>query len=185
MRTLAARRALANRNGVRLCEGAPRFSCAQQRSNSVPIRRATSSKGCAQRAQRVGSVPGPNAGHRSTDPDVMSFERITVVGHVSQTTIKKSRQQVPYVRIGVAVNRGTKDNRTTVWYSVLLFGRLAENTDMLQRNYTSGRLVLVEGRPQVDMFERADGSKDIDNTIIATSLPELLDKRPEGSPQPA
>lgn len=115
----------------------------------------------------------------------MSFERITVVGHVSQTTIKKSRQQVPYVRIGVAVNRGTKDNRTTVWYSVLLFGRLAENTDMLQRNYTSGRLVLVEGRPQVDMFERADGSKDIDNTIIATSLPELLDKRPEGSPQPA
>jgi len=42
--------------------------------------------------------------------------------------------------------------------------------------------VLVEGRPQVDLFDREDGTKEIDNTIIATSLPELLDKRPEGSP---
>jgi single-stranded DNA-binding protein len=112
----------------------------------------------------------------------MSFERITIVGHVGKTFVKKSRQQVPYVRIGVAVNRGTKENRTTVWYSVLLFGRLAENPERLTQLYTSGRLVLVEGRPQVDLFDREDGTKEIDNTIIATSLPELLDKRPEGSP---
>jgi single-stranded DNA-binding protein len=110
----------------------------------------------------------------------MSFERITVVGHVGQTRISNSKAGAPYARIGVAVNRGTADKRTTVWYSVLLFGRLAENADRLKQLYTPGRLVLVEGRPQVELYGREDGSKDIDNTIIAIGLPELLDKRPEG-----
>lgn len=111
----------------------------------------------------------------------MSYEKITVVGNIGKTEVLTSGAGNSYVRISVAVSRGTKDARKTIWYSVLLFGRLAENAERLTVMYAKGRLVLVEGRPQVEAFVKRDGSPGLDNTIIATQLPELLDyNKPEG-----
>jgi len=105
----------------------------------------------------------------------MSYEKIMVVGNIGSTDVLTSKAGNPYVRISVAVNRGPSDARKTVWYSTLLFGRMAENADRLKVMYAKGRSVLVEGRPQVEAFTKKDGSLGVDNSIIATQLPELLD----------
>lgn len=105
----------------------------------------------------------------------MSYEKIIVTGNIGSTEVLTSNAGNSYVRISVAVNRGSKEHRKTIWYSVLLFGKLAENADRTKVMYGKGRAVLVEGRPQVEAFIKKDGSPGLDNTIIATQLPELLD----------
>lgn len=108
----------------------------------------------------------------------MAYEKITVVGNIGSVELLKSNANNPYVRMSVAVDRGQGDHRTTVWYSVLLFGAMVRDADRLQARYGKGRLVLVEGRPQTEAFIRRDGSAGLDNTIVATMMPELLDARP-------
>lgn len=108
----------------------------------------------------------------------MSYERITIVGNVGSVEVLKSRAGNPYLRMSVALDRGPSDARTVVWYSVLMFGSMVRDEQRLLANYAKGRLVLVEGRPQVEAFIKKDGTAGLDNTIIAISMPELLDARP-------
>lgn len=82
------------------------------------------------------------------------------------------------MRITLAVNRVKNDAKTAVWYTVLLFGGMVKNPDALLANYSKGRLVLVEGRPQVEAYVDRNGQAGLNNTIIATAMPELLDARP-------
>lgn len=112
----------------------------------------------------------------------MAYERITVVGNIGSVEFLQSALGNPYCRITVAVNRESKASHknksdNTMWYQVLLFGGMVKDKERLMTNYYPGRQVLVEGRPQVEAFQRNDGSLGIDNTIIAISMPELLDSR--------
>lgn len=107
----------------------------------------------------------------------MSYERIVVVGNIGSTEVLTSRAGNPYLRLSVAVDRSQGDTKNVVWYSVLLFGAMVKDEERLLSLYSKGRLVLVEGRPQVEAFIRKDGSAGLDNTIIAISMPELLDSR--------
>ncbi len=108
----------------------------------------------------------------------MSFERITVVGNIGSAELLTSKAGNPYLRLSVAAGKSTGDGKGVTWYSVLLFGSMVSDSQRLQNLYTKGRLVLVEGRPQVEAFIKRDGSAGLDNTIIAISMPELLDARP-------
>ncbi len=105
----------------------------------------------------------------------MSYEKIIITGNIGTTDVLTSGAGNSYVRMSVAVNRGSKENRKTIWYSVLLFGKLADNADRLKAMYAKGRLVLVEGRPQTEAFVKKDGTAGLENSIIATQHPELLD----------
>lgn len=107
----------------------------------------------------------------------MAYERITVVGNIGSVEVLKSKAGNPYLRMSVAVDRTQGDSKVVVWYSVLMFGSMVRDEERLLANYSKGRLVLVEGRPQVEAFVRKDGSPGLDNTIIAMSMPELLDAR--------
>lgn len=107
----------------------------------------------------------------------MSYERIVVIGNIGSTEVLTSRAGNPYLRLSVAVDRSQGDTKNVVWYSVLLFGAMVKDEERLLSLYSKGRLVLVEGRPQVEAFIRKDGSAGLDNTIIAISMPELLDSR--------
>lgn len=107
----------------------------------------------------------------------MAYERITVVGNIGSIELMTSKAGNPYLRMSVAVDRSQGDAKAVVWYSVLMFGSMVRDHERMLANYTKGRLVLVEGRPQVEAFIRKDGSAGLDNTIIAMSIPELLDAR--------
>lgn len=111
----------------------------------------------------------------------MSFERITVVGNIGSAEVLTSKAGNPYLRLSLAVDRGSGDARHSVWYSVLLFGAMVKDKQQALARYSSGRLALVEGRPQVEAFIKKDGSAGLDNTIIAISMPELLDTPPKGA----
>lgn len=108
----------------------------------------------------------------------MSYERLVVVGNVGKVESLTSGQGNAFLRMSVAVNRGSGEKKKTVWYTTLLFGQLAKEPEKVVARYRPGRLVLVEGRPQAEPYQRADGSIDVDNCIVATGYPELLDKPP-------
>ncbi len=107
----------------------------------------------------------------------MAFERITVVGNIGSVEVQKSKAGNSYLRLSVAVDRSQGDSRQVVWYSVLMFGSMVRDEERMLALYSKGRLILVEGRPQVEAFIKKDGSAGLDNTIIAISMPELLDAR--------
>ena len=111
----------------------------------------------------------------------MAYERTTIVGNIGSAEVLRSKAGRDYFRISVAVDRSVGDTKKVIWYSVMMFGSMAMDTQRLANLYTPGRLVLVEGRPQVEAFIKKDGSPGIDNTIVATSMPELLDARPKAA----
>lgn len=108
----------------------------------------------------------------------MAYERIQVVGNIGkiERRIASSNGEC-FIAMRVAVDR-TNRNKTkqTVWYEVILFGGLAKS-ETFEASYSIGREVLVEGRPQVDLYTKADGSYGLNNIIIASSMPELLGGR--------
>ncbi|MDO8416328.1 MAG: single-stranded DNA-binding protein [Agitococcus sp.] len=108
----------------------------------------------------------------------MAYERLVVVGNIGAMDIETSNAGSKYVRMSVAVNRGHGASKSVVWYNVLLFGAMVKDDVKLKTIYTKGRQVLVEGRPQVEAYLKKDGTPALDNTIVATSMPELLDSRP-------
>lgn len=108
----------------------------------------------------------------------MGYEKIIVVGNIGSVDVLDSKTGKKYLRISVAANRGSGETKTTCWYSAVVFGKMAENIDALLRVFRVGRLILVEGRPQVEAFIKKDGSAGIDNTIIASALPTLMDAPP-------
>ncbi len=105
----------------------------------------------------------------------MSYEQITIAGNIGSAEILTAKSQNRYIRLSVAVNKGSGEKKKTTWYSVLLFGKMVENIDALMSIFTPGRLVIVAGRPQVEAYIKNDGKAGLDNTIIASALPQLLD----------
>jgi len=105
----------------------------------------------------------------------MSYERIVVIGHIGSVDVLTSNAGNEYIRLTAAVNRGSADQKTTVWYSVLFFNGFAREKDKFLAKYKKGKKIVIEGRPQVEAFVKKDGSPGLDNTIIAISMPELLD----------
>lgn len=103
------------------------------------------------------------------------YEKITVVGNIGSVDVLESKAGNKYLRMSVAANRGSGEQKSTCWYSVVIFGKMAENSESLLRVFRKGRQVLVEGRPQVEAFIKKDGTAGVDNTIIAATLPILLD----------
>lgn len=114
----------------------------------------------------------------------MSYERLVVAGNIGSVEVLTSKQGNDYIRMSLAVDRISGAAKFTTWYSVLLFGAMARDPARIKALYTPGRLILAEGRPQVEAYVRKDGTAGLDNTIIAISVPELFDTRPKGSGVP-
>lgn len=104
-----------------------------------------------------------------------SLEKILIIGNIGSIEDVRSKAGNNYLRMSVAVNRLSGTQKTAVWYSVYLFGKMAENKEKLMGVLTKGRLVYVEGRPESHAFQKKDGTLGVDNIIIAQGLPLLLD----------
>lgn len=105
----------------------------------------------------------------------MSYEQITVVGNIGSAEILVARSQNRYLKISVACNRGSGEKKKVTWYSVLVFGRMVENIDTLVQIFRPGRLVVASGRPQVEAYIKQDGTAGLEISVIAHTLPQLLD----------
>jgi len=73
---------------------------------------------------------------------------------------------IPVCRFRLAVERPyTKqgEEKKTDFISCVAFGRLAEN---LEKYIRKGRRIVIEGRIQVDSYDRDDGSKGYSTSVI-------------------
>ncbi|KWU17773.1 single-stranded DNA-binding protein [Burkholderia cenocepacia] len=104
----------------------------------------------------------------------MSWERITIVANIGSVEVRKSREDASFIEMRVCVDRVFGQAKQSVWYKVLLFGSMAKDGAAIKARYTVGRQVLVEGRPQNEVYKKADGTPGLDQAIIAISMPELL-----------
>lgn len=96
-------------------------------------------------------------------------ERIQIKGRIgAEPRLKKSRKDVPFYELSVAVNRSKDD---TAWYQVLLFGSLASAANL--EKYKTGLEVLVEGKPRCAAWLDDKGGLHLSNDIIADGFPEL------------
>ena len=107
----------------------------------------------------------------------MSYEQITIIGHIGSVTPRESKSNTHYLELSVAVSKGSGERRTTKWYQVMLFGEMVRNMDVLLKYFTVGRLIVVEGKPTAEAYLKKDGTAGLRQTIVANSLPTLLDSQ--------
>jgi single-stranded DNA-binding protein len=106
-----------------------------------------------------------------------TFCRITIVGNIGDVQALVSKANNPYLRMSVAVDNPGSD--TTTWYSCIITGRKAENTEKLLKVFKKGRLVLVEGVPESNAYMKKDGLPAVSNSIMVDNLPVLMDAKPK------
>lgn len=107
------------------------------------------------------------------------YEKTIIVGFIGSAESKVSAGGKTYISLSVGVNRGSKENKKTNWYTVLLFGQLAREPEKILRVLKKGRQVLCEGRLQAEPFIRTDNTPGLELTLIASCLPVALDRNPD------
>lgn len=68
-------------------------------------------------------------------------------------TLLFSKSGIGYTSINVAVDRYSKDNKSTDFINCTAFGKTAE---LIAERFTKGQEILLEGNLKVDVFEKDD-----------------------------
>lgn len=107
------------------------------------------------------------------------FNRVILVGRlVADPEVRYTPSGVPVVSFRLAVDRPTRRGmeRQTDFIRIVTFRRLAE---FAQSYLTKGRLVLVEGRLQVNSYTDRMGQRRTAVDVIAFNV-QFMDRKPEG-----
>lgn len=107
------------------------------------------------------------------------FNRVILVGRlVADPEVRYTTTGVPVASFRLAVDRPTRKGmeRQTDFIRVVTFNRLAE---FAQSYLTKGRLVLVEGRLQVNSYTDRMGQRRTSVDVVALTV-QFMDKKPEG-----
>ena len=76
------------------------------------------------------------------------FQKTILAGHIGKDAeMRYTPQGTAVSNFSMAVNSGWGDTKTTTWFRVTIWSKLAEN---LTQYLTKGKLVLVEGELQPD-----------------------------------
>ena len=107
----------------------------------------------------------------------MAVEITFITGNIGLSERTKTRAGNDAFRIDVACDRKSGTKSEKIWYHVWLQGWLVRDFERLERLYTKGRLVFVQGQPWHRVVQATDGSGEwkIQYNIIASTYPELLD----------
>jgi single-strand DNA-binding protein len=107
----------------------------------------------------------------------MSKANITIVGHVGKDAESKTTTGgVPVVSFSVGVSDGYADRKTTTWYNVSGWDKLAES---IPKFVKKGALVLVAGAFKLREYTDNAGQKKYSPEITAYTV-ERLDAKAEG-----
>ena len=93
---------------------------------------------------------------------------ITIVGNIGkEPELRYTKNQMAVLELTVAVSSGKDDKKKTTWFSVKMFGDLAENT---ARTVVKGDSVIVQGRMEADEYVKKDGNKSSWTYLIADNV---------------
>lgn len=96
------------------------------------------------------------------------INRVIIVGRITNDLeIKRTQTSMAILRFSVAVDGSTKDSngeRKTNFIPVVAFGK---NAETIEKYFSKGRMIALEGSLSQNRYERKDGSK-------ATSIEVIL-----------
>jgi single-strand DNA-binding protein len=107
------------------------------------------------------------------------FNRVILVGRlVADPEVRYTPDGIPIASFRLAVDRPTRRGmeRQTDFIRIVTFRRLAE---FVQSYLTKGRLVLVEGRLQVNSYTDRMGQRRTAVDVVAFNV-QFMDRKPEG-----
>jgi single-strand DNA-binding protein len=111
-----------------------------------------------------------------------NHSHITIVGHLGRDPeLKVTPKGVAVCKFSVAVNTGYGDNKTTTWWNITLFNKQAETA---AKGLSKGKVVLVEGEPQVRSYTKTDGTKGTSPEITASRFVFLSERDEKPSARP-
>ncbi|MCY2929509.1 MAG: single-stranded DNA-binding protein [Planctomycetota bacterium] len=111
-----------------------------------------------------------------------SYNKVILMGNLTRDPqLRYLPSQTPVVEIGLAVSRRFKKQDGTQGEEVCFidcsaFGKTAEN---INKFFTKGRPILVEGRLQLDSWQAQDGSKRSKHRVFIESF-QFVDSRAGG-----
>jgi len=93
---------------------------------------------------------------------------ITVVGNVGQQPeLRVTPSNMAVLEFTVASTTGKDDKKKTTWFTVVAFGKTAENA---AASLNKGDTVIVVGRMETDEYKKKDGSQGKFTKVIADDL---------------
>lgn len=97
------------------------------------------------------------------------YQMHVLVGNLGRDPIMQYTEQgLAFTKFSLAVNRGTGDNRTTIWWDITTFGKQAETCHEYLRK---GSRVIVSGdRMEVGIYTAKDGTPKVDLGLIADTV---------------
>jgi len=103
------------------------------------------------------------------------FNKIIIVGRVGQApTIKTSKYGNQFATFSVAVDNGWGENKTTDWYNVTTFGKLAENVTKFTQK---GSIVCVSGSLKLSSYKDKNGVEKAKLELNADSVNAINTQR--------
>ena len=106
------------------------------------------------------------------------YNKATLIGRlVKDPDVRYTPSGIPVARFTVAINRPVrnKENKPMAdFIRVVAWRRLAE---ICSQYIFKGKLIAVEGRLQVEKYERSEGQKESIYEVVADNI-QMLDKKP-------
>ena len=101
------------------------------------------------------------------------MNNITVIGNVGRQPegLRYTANGLAMLKFSLADTRGKDDQKKTSWYDVVVFGDQAEGVVEL---IGKGDRIMVQGRLQVEDYEKKDGTKGKRVEIVANEIGKLV-----------
>jgi len=99
---------------------------------------------------------------------MVSLNKIEIIGNVGkEPEMRFVPNGSPVVSFSVAVNDQFGENKTTEWFNVITWDKLAETCNQY---VTKGMLVFVEGRQQTSKWDDKEGNTHYKTELIANRV---------------
>jgi len=97
-----------------------------------------------------------------------SYQKMIVVGHLGRDPeVRYIQSGTAVCNFSVAVTDKYKDKETTTWFAVTVWGKLAESCGEYLKK---GRLVLIEGKVDLETYDAKDGTKRSQLRLTASNV---------------
>lgn len=111
----------------------------------------------------------------------MNYNRIILAGNVTrEVELRHTQGGMAIAKIGLAVNRKSKDKETTCFVDCTAFGKSAE---ILAEYVRKGSSLLVEGRLELETWEDKEGNRRSKHGVVVDNF-QLGQRGDDGGEKP-
>jgi len=112
----------------------------------------------------------------------MSYQKIIVLGRLGKDPeVRYTQSGKAVCKFSVAVDDGYGDKKTTTWFNVVCFDKLAETCS---KHLAKGREALVDGRIKIEKYKDKDGNDRTAVELVAFTV-QFVGGKGERSDAPA